>query len=65
MPKVNIGDEIEIIQMLGEPRYTGKRGTVEHIDDSGQVHGTWGGLALQPDKDNFEVVRKKEDHGKQ
>ena len=43
------GDTIRIIEMVGEPRYSGKIGTVEHIDDIGQIHGTWGGCAIQPE----------------
>lgn len=39
------GDTIRIIEMVGEPRYSGKIGTVEHVDDIGQIHGTWGGCA--------------------
>ena len=44
------GDTIRIIEMKGEPRYTGKIGTVELIDDIGQIHGTWGGCAIQPEQ---------------
>ncbi len=35
---------------------TGKEGTVTWIDDAGQIHGTWGGLALIPGTDKFEVT---------
>ena len=34
----------------------GKTGTVELIDDTGQIHGTWSGLAVQPERDEFEIV---------
>ena len=30
-----------------------------HIDDIGQLHGTWGGLALVPDLDDFIVVEEQ------
>ena len=40
------GDRIRIVEMSGEPRYSGKEGSVDHIDDAGQIHGTWGGCAL-------------------
>lgn len=53
---VHIGDKIKIIEMEGEPQYTGKIGVVEHIDDIGQLHGSWGGLALLPEVDNFEIL---------
>jgi len=54
---INIGDEIEIIDMFGEPQYSGRIGTVESIDDIGQIHGTWGGCALIPG-DKFIVTKK-------
>ena len=28
--------------------YNGRSGAVEHIDAIGQIHGTWGGLAVIP-----------------
>jgi len=43
---VKVGDKIEIIEMKGEPQYTGKTGEVKYIDDIGQLHGTWGGCAI-------------------
>lgn len=52
---VKVGDKITITQMEGEPRYTGKSGVVTHIDDLGQLHGTWGGCAIIPNVDEFEV----------
>lgn len=51
------GDKIRIIEMQGEPDYTDRIGTVEKIDDAGQVHGTWGGLALQPERDKIEPLK--------
>ena len=54
--KVKIGDKLRIIIMQGEPQYTGKEGIVEYIDDAGQIHGTWGGCALIPDEDEFEII---------
>ena len=52
-----IGKTIRITNMEGEPQYTGKEGVVEHIDDIGQLHGSWGGLAVQPGTDTFEVIK--------
>jgi hypothetical protein len=36
--------------------YIGREGVITRIDDMGQLHGTWGGLALIPGTDNFEVI---------
>lgn len=33
-----------------------KTGIVEYVDDMGQLHGTWGGLAVIPDIDDIELV---------
>ena len=54
---VKVGDKLRIVIMQGEPEYTGKEGIVEHIDDAGQIHGTWGGCALIPDEDECEVIK--------
>ena len=55
-----VGDRIKIIQMKGEPQYSGTIGTIEHIDDKGQLHGSWGGLAVQPENDEFEMISEQE-----
>lgn len=57
---VKEGDEILILEMSGEPSYSGRTGVVTRIDDAGQIHGTWGGLALLPDLDIFLVVKEQE-----
>ena len=59
MTKVKIGNKIRIIKMEGEPQYDGKEGIVDLIDDAGQIHGTWGGCALIPDVDEFEVINSE------
>ena len=59
MKKIEIGQTIKIVCMKGEPQYTGKIGTVQHIDSIGQIHGTWGGLALQPEYDEWEALETK------
>lgn len=63
MKKVKIGDTIRIIRMddyggkdLQARNYNGRSGVVEHIDSIGQLHGTWGGLAVIPGVDDFEVL---------
>lgn len=53
---INVGDTIRIIYMEGEPQYTGREGVVRSIDDIGQLHGSWGGLAIIPGKDLFEII---------
>lgn len=54
--KVKAGDKLRIIIMQGEPQYTGKEGTVEYIDDAGQIHGNWSGCALIPGEDVWELI---------
>jgi len=54
-----VGDKIRIIRMddLYEPGvYNGAEGVIEHIDSLGQLHGTWGGLAVIPEEDEFIVI---------
>ena len=65
MGKVEIGDTILIIRMnddggkdLQARMYNGRSGVVEHIDSIGQLHGTWGGLAVIPGVDNYEILRQ-------
>lgn len=54
---VKLGDKIRIIHLQGEDgRYDGKEGVVEYIDGIGQLHGTWGGLAIIPEEDEFEIL---------
>lgn len=54
---VKVGNKIKIIYMQGEPQYSGKQGEVLHIDSIGQLHGTWGGCAIIPGTDEFEVIK--------
>ena len=57
--EVKVGDRIRIIR-LDDPyalnSYNGKEGEVQRIDSLGQLHGTWGGLAVSPEEDEFEVL---------
>lgn len=59
MSKVKVGDRIRIIK-LEDPyaldTYNGREGVVKHIDGAGQLHGTWGGLAVIPEEDEFIVL---------
>ena len=63
MENMKIGDTIRIIRMnddggkdLQARMYNGRSGVVEHIDSLGQLHGIWGGLAIIPETDEFEVI---------
>lgn len=65
MEKVKIGDTIRIIRMddaggrdTQAAAYAGRTGKLEHIDSIGQLHGTWGGLALIPGVDKYEILRQ-------
>ena len=57
MPEIKVGDKIRIINMKDEPEYKNRIGIVEHIDDAKQIHGTWGGCALIPKEDKFELIQ--------
>lgn len=59
-----IGDTVRIINMEGEPQYAGKIGVVTHINPAypplgilEQWHGTWGGCAIQPERDTYEILQ--------
>lgn len=58
---LKIGDKVRIIEMEGEPQYSGKEGVVTCIsrDPWGdtQVHGTWGGCCIYEGKDTYEVIK--------
>lgn len=53
--RYKVGDKIHIAYMEGEPKYEGRRGVINYIDDAGQLHGTWGGCAVVP---NVDIVYK-------
>ena len=62
MRKIDIlGKRIRIINMRGEPDYAGREGIIKHIDGLGQLHGTWGGLAVLPEQDIYEFVGGQDD----
>lgn len=58
MIRGQVGDNIKIIKMDGEPSYEGKTGTIESIDSMGQLHGSWGGCAIIPEVDKYEIIEK-------
>lgn len=53
-----VGDKIRIIYMSGEPQYSDREGIVEFIDSAKQIHGTWGGCALIPGEDEWEIINE-------
>ena len=55
--KFKVGDVIEIVYMKQVPGYAGKIGVIQHIDDKGQLHGTWGGLAAIPKCDQIRIIK--------
>lgn len=55
-----IGKKIRIIEMKDEPTYTGRIGIVDHVDGINQLHGTWGGLAIIPGTDKFEILEEED-----
>lgn len=48
-----IGNHLFILEMSGEQEYQFKCGIITAIDDAKQIHGTWGGCAIIPNKDVF------------
>ena len=55
---VRVGSYIRIVQ-LDDPydsSYAGRSGFITSIDDMNQLHGTWGGLAIQPENDTIEII---------
>lgn len=59
---VSVGDTIRITR-LNDPydnTYVGREGVVQFIDDIGQLHGTWGGLAVIPGEDGFQILKRAE-----
>lgn len=54
-----VGKKIKIVHMddkLSGDKYNGKVGVVTYVDSMGQLHGTWGGLAVIPECDTFVVL---------
>ena len=48
----------QIIHIDEEPFFSGKVGIVDHIDDIVQIHGSWGGRAVVPGVDIFELMEE-------
>ena len=56
---IEVGDKIIINYMKNEPDYWGREGIVTRIDSMGHLHGTWGGLAVLPNEDDFTFIKKR------
>lgn len=52
-----VGDKIKILYMKGEPDYEDREGVITHIDSIGQLHGTWGSLAVIPYTDKYTIIK--------
>lgn len=59
MDTIKVGSKIKIVRMDGEPQYAGREGVVTHIDDAGQIHGTWGGRAIVPEVDLYILLDQR------
>ena len=63
---VKVGDTIKILWVddcgydTVVNSYIGLEGIVQFIDSIGQLHGTWGGLAIIPCTDKFKVINNNE-----
>lgn len=54
-----VGDKIRITKLYdpySPVSYEGREGVIESIDSLGQLHGTWGGLAVIPEIDEFIII---------
>lgn len=50
-----LGKKVHVI--INDPyRYIDADGIVERVDDAGQLHGTWGGLAAIPGEDSIRII---------
>lgn len=61
--KPEVGNRIRIIKVddqngldVQAAGMIGKEGTILFIDGAGQLHGDWGGLAIIPEVDEFEIL---------
>ena len=57
----SVGKLLVIVQMKGEPKYWGRIGRIKHVDGAGQLHGTWGSLAVVPGVDKYFILKENDD----
>lgn len=60
---VSVGTRIRIVKMDDKngkdkqaTEYSGREGVVKTIDGAGQLHGSWGGIAVIPEIDSFMIL---------
>ena len=63
-PAVDKGNRVEMVKMADDPApiEPGEKGTVNHIDDIGQIHVDWDNgrrLAIVPEVDQFKLITEK------
>ena len=65
--RFKVGDRIRIVRMDGEPEYSVRADVIEHVSPAyepagilEQLHGTWGGLSVQPERDTIEMIQQGE-----
>ena len=63
MADYKVGQKIRIIHMddnngndVQAHEYNGKVGIISLVDGIGQLHGSWGGLAVNPEIDEIEII---------
>ena len=63
MTDYKVGQKIRIIHMddnngkdVQANEYNGKVGIISLVDGIGQLHGSWGGLAVNPEIDEIEII---------
>ena len=63
MTDYKVGQKIRIIRMddnngkdVQANEYNAKVGIISLVDGIGQLHGSWGGLAVNPEIDEIEII---------
>jgi hypothetical protein len=57
-----IGMLFILLRVSHKGYYTDREGVVTHIDDAGQIHGTWGGCAIVSEVDEFIILDDTTNH---
>lgn len=52
------GDTVKILTMYSDSSFNGKIGVVNLVDDLGQLYGTWGPAAINPEIDDYFVIAR-------